>query len=386
MRFDMVLEGGGAKGMVFVGALKALEADGHEADRLVGTSAGAITATLLTIGYNADELAQALAERDANGEPVFAGFLDVPTEDDFSQEVIDESATMQLFRKIDIPIVPDRWEDAIDKRIMRRLLGLRAYPVMFSFVERGGLYVGNAFVEWMKKKLDAKQTGYADMTLQQLHNATGKDLSVVASDTSGRNLLVLNHRTAPNVPVVRAVRMSMSIPFAWQEVIWQTAWNPYQLLDASGTSIKSESDLTSHTIVDGGVLSNFPINLVTSDEPSVRAVMGDRQPNRNSVLGMLIDETLAVPGAPPPPDESTDDHAGVMGDIKKLRLVQRVKRLVETMRGAHDNRLIDANKDLICRLPAATYGTMEFDMTDERRTKLVAAGKKAMEGHLVTRA
>lgn len=385
MQFDIVFEGGGAKGMVFVGALKALESRGHTINRLVGTSAGAITATLLSVGYSADELAQALAEKDSNGEPVFARFMDVPTADDFSRQMRDESATMQLFRKIDIPVIPNRWEDAADRKIISLLLNLKAYPVIFSFVERGGLYVGNAFVEWLQKKLSAKDDGYAGMTLLQLHDATGRDLSVVASDTTGRNLLVLNHRTAPNVPVVWAVRMSMSIPFAWQEVIWQDAWNPYQLLDASGLAVDSELDLTDHTVVDGGVLSNFPINLLTSDESSTRAVMGDTQPDRTKVLGMLIDETLGVPGAPPPPNDSADDRAGVMGDIKKLRLVQRVTRLVETMRGAHDNQLITANKDLICRLPAQTYGTMEFDMSDQRRDKLVAAGKRAMEDHLASR-
>ncbi len=38
MEFDMVFEGGGAKGMVFVGASKVLEQRGHTARRLVGTS------------------------------------------------------------------------------------------------------------------------------------------------------------------------------------------------------------------------------------------------------------------------------------------------------------------------------------------------------------
>jgi predicted acylesterase/phospholipase RssA len=47
MEFDLVFEGGGAKGIVFVGAVQEFEALGHTADRLLGTSAGAITATLL---------------------------------------------------------------------------------------------------------------------------------------------------------------------------------------------------------------------------------------------------------------------------------------------------------------------------------------------------
>ena len=38
MEFDIVFEGGGAKGMVFVGASTALEERGHTARRLVGTS------------------------------------------------------------------------------------------------------------------------------------------------------------------------------------------------------------------------------------------------------------------------------------------------------------------------------------------------------------
>ena len=42
--FDIVFEGGGAKGTAFVGALEVLFGAGHKHRRLVGTSAGAITA------------------------------------------------------------------------------------------------------------------------------------------------------------------------------------------------------------------------------------------------------------------------------------------------------------------------------------------------------
>ena len=42
MKYDLVFEGGGAKGMVFVGALQVFESLGHTPGRLMGTSAGAI--------------------------------------------------------------------------------------------------------------------------------------------------------------------------------------------------------------------------------------------------------------------------------------------------------------------------------------------------------
>jgi predicted acylesterase/phospholipase RssA len=56
MKFDLVFEGGGAKGMVFVGAYAEFVKRGHTFGRILGTSAGAITATLLAAGYSAEEM------------------------------------------------------------------------------------------------------------------------------------------------------------------------------------------------------------------------------------------------------------------------------------------------------------------------------------------
>ncbi len=385
MKFDMVFEGGGAKGMVFVGALRELEAQGHVAGRLVGTSAGAITATLLAVGYNAAEMEQVLGEKDSRGDPVFATFMDDPTSEDFKEKDINDSVTMKLFRKINIPFIPEWIEAEADKTIIKRLMGINAYATLFSFVERGGLYVGKKFQDWFKAKLNVKGPDYAEMTLAKLNQKTGRDLSLLATDTTAHEMRVLNHRTAPNCPVAWAVRMSMSIPFAWHEVRWQPGWDPYRRLNGKGTAVESGTKLAGHTIVDGGVLSNFPINMLTSSDRRVRAIMGDTKPNRKAVLGLLIDETLEVKNAPPPPDDEEDDDQGVAGNLKKLKTVKRVLRLLNTMMDAHDKQLIAANNDLICRLPAKTYGTMEFDMTDARKAALVAAGERAMKKHLAGR-
>jgi predicted acylesterase/phospholipase RssA len=56
MKCDLVFEGGGAKGMVFVGACEEFFRRGHSFDRLLGTPAGAITATLLAVGYTPEEI------------------------------------------------------------------------------------------------------------------------------------------------------------------------------------------------------------------------------------------------------------------------------------------------------------------------------------------
>lgn len=381
MRCDFVFEGGGAKGMVFVGAQKELERHSLRPRRVVGTSAGAITATLLAAGYTADEMRDALGEQE-NGKPVFATFMDAPEEEDFTEEDIDDSLTMNLFEEVDVPFVPGWVQEKIDKRIIAQLMKLPIYRMLFSFIERGGLYAGNAFLAWFKRKLDEKQPGLAGLTMAQFAQVTESDLSVVASDTTGKRMLVLNHRTAPNCPVAWAVRMSMSIPFAWHEVRWRAEWDPYIFLDPHGgdDGVRAHS-LAGHIIVDGGALSNFPIDLLTSKAPHVRAVMGDTDPAGAPTIGLLIDETLPVEGAPPPPADD-DEETGIVDDVKRLRTVSRVTRLMNTMMAAHDSRLIRTSEHLICRLPAETYGTMEFDMTEERRATLIAAGAAAMRAHL----
>ncbi len=67
---DFVFEGGGAKGMVFVGALQELYGTNkYTAGRLLGTSAGAITATLMAAGYTPEEMLGSLAEKTRAANP-----------------------------------------------------------------------------------------------------------------------------------------------------------------------------------------------------------------------------------------------------------------------------------------------------------------------------
>jgi predicted acylesterase/phospholipase RssA len=152
--------------------------------------------------------------------------------------------------------------------------------------------------------------------------------------------------------------MSMSIPLVWDEVAWSPVWGFYL-----------GRDITGHLIVDGGVLSNFPIELFISHEPHVVKLMGAA--GVHPVLGMLIDERLPVAQA---------KAALVTVDIKpgELRTVQRLQRLIDTATTAHDKMVLDEYTELVVRLPAQGYGTTEFDMSEARRDALVGAGRTAM--------
>jgi NTE family protein len=362
--FDVVFEGGGAKGIAFAGALEVLSQRGHRLGRVLGTSAGAITATLCAAGFTPADMLAAVQER-VNGKPRFATFLDAPTRASFREDLLERSLFLQMLAAVDVPLVPETLERTFDRALLRALLAHPFYAQLFSFVEFGGFFAGERFLEWIREKLGVKGIGPED-TLLTFHQRTGADLSLVVSDTTEMEMLVLNHRTAPGVPVAWAVRMSMSIPFVWQEVVWRAEWGPYLGRDKTG-----------NVIVDGGLLSNFPMRLIATSDEAVRRIMGEAGPSESLNLGLLIDENLEVPGAPPAP---TGQAA-----LVQFPVVRRVARLVDTMMGAWDSDMIRRFADQICRLPAKGYGTLEFDMAGARLDRLLEAARAAMAAHLKSR-
>ncbi len=60
----------------------------------------------------------------------------------------------------------------------------------------------------------------------------------------------------------------------------------------------------------------------------------------------------------------------------------RIRGLADTVLSAHDKAMLSAYKDLICHLPAKGIGTMEFNMSPQRREAVTRAGEAAMEAYL----
>jgi len=360
--YDVVFEGGGAKGVAFAGALEVFFGARHTIRRTIGTSAGAITAALVAAGFTPEEMKQVVTETLPSGEPRFTSFMDAPSETDFSQADLDSSVTQEFLKKIDIPLVPKAAERWMDRQLLGALMNDKHFRKLFSFVEQGGFFSGAAFRQWMEEQLATKSFA-PGITLGEFAAQAPIELSVVVSDTTNKEMLVLNSRTAPGVPVSWAVRMSMSIPFVWQEVEWQAAWGPYRGRDKSGAMI-----------VDGGVLSNFPINLLDNPVGDEQAeIAGDHDPAGALNLGLLIDEARSVAGQP---------EAAKQRKFPELRTVERTSRLVDTMRRASDNSMILKYENDICRVPAKGFGTLEFDMKGARLDDFLGAARQAMSVHL----
>jgi predicted acylesterase/phospholipase RssA len=358
-QFDVVFEGGGAKGLALAGGLKALEQRGCKVRRMVGTSAGAMTAVNVAAGYTPDDLIADSRRKAPDGQPLYAAFADPPV---FADEMLVTSDFGKLLTEVKLPYVSQHTMESVDKALLHACLKVPGMRSLFSLLERGGLHPGDTFIAWLKGTLNSRKPGLADTSFAEFHEHTHADLSVVVTDVTSRRMLVLNHRTAPNVPIVWAVRMSVSIPFYYTEVQWLPSWGRYLGANIDG-----------HVMVDGGVVSNFPLHLFADPEDDeVRGCMGPAPLERARPLGFYLDASLPVQGSgdPPPPPPA---HAG---------LISRINAILDTMMSAGDNAIVEAHREFVCRLPVQGYGTTEFNRTDARVNALFNAGVTATLAYL----
>jgi NTE family protein len=206
---DLVLEGGGVKGIGLLGAIMALDGAGYTFPRIAGTSAGAIVGALVAASVTV-------------GKPL-AGLVDV-------------------MRKLEYP----RFRDgtALDHLwVPGRVVQLLATR---------GIYKGRYFAGWLEEQLrtigvetfgDLKITAEDDPG-SALPPGERYRLVVMTSDISRGQLVRLPWDCArygidPDaMRIADAVRASMSIPFFFE---------PAKLKGA--------------TVVDGGMLSNFPVEI-----------------------------------------------------------------------------------------------------------------------------
>lgn len=360
--YDLVFSGGGAKGIAHVGALMELEQRGIPYRRVVGTSSGSIMALMLAAGYSANEMAMAITERTPEGKIIMSNFLDTPTS--FPEEVVRNSFLFTLVDSTLLASLPDQFGNQARAHIVDELVASPVIREAFSFTEFGGVYAGDVFLSWLQEKLNQNGRNLSQRTLAEFHQETGSDLTAIVTDITDQRMLVVNHRTAPDLPVTMLIRMSMSIPLVYNNVIWEPEWGSYLGEDISG-----------HEIIDGGVGSNFGIEMVVSSDPQFVAAMG-MEPDRERVIGFYLDDAIPVPGAeqiPPVPAASSDP---LQESWEKV--MDRNIDLFNSLLRSHDQFIVRTHPDVVCHLPVGGFGTMEFDMSDERIMLLINAGQEAM--------
>jgi predicted acylesterase/phospholipase RssA len=288
--------------------------------------------------------------------------MDVPQS--FSDETVRESLLFAFFEHFLDSFLPIETADQLDESVMHQILEHQALREAFSFIEFGGVYAGEEFLSWLNEKLDADGRNFSQLTLEEFHEETGNDLTAIITDVTDHKMLIINHRTAPDLPVAWLIRMSMSIPFVYNHVTWQPEWGTYLGEDISG-----------HDIVDGGLGSNFGIEMVVSQEPEFIEAMG-LKPDRDRVVGLFLNDAIPVAAAhgTKPDNEEPDDPMHRRWSTVK----ERNQALLTTFLKNHDHFIVRTHPDVVCHLPVGGFDTLEFDMSDERIEILMNSGREAM--------
>lgn len=309
---DLVLEGGGVKGLALVGATRALSEAGYRFRRVAGTSAGALVAAVL-------------AALERRGES-YDRLEDIARTVDY-RRFSDRAAVPRFFDKIWLTPVAN---------------GL-------ALLLHDGMYEGKYLRSWLTGVLgDLGVRTFGDLRMDPDPGSDLPDerrfrLVVVVSDVSRQRMVRLpwdyaDYGLDPDEQLVAsAVRASASIPFFFRPV-----------------TLKRPSGRGAATMVDGGVLSNFPITIFDR---------ADGVSPRWPTFGVRT-------SAKEPRPKRTDPVKGPL---------QLAWSMVETMTAAHDAAHMDEPINQIRTMFADTSAVppFDFDIGPTEQDLLVESGREA---------
>jgi NTE family protein len=359
--FDVVFRGGGVKGIAFIGALARLQEAKLQTRRLIGTSAGAIFATCCAIGYTAAEMEKKIREK-KDDKLLIASFLSTARAPSWLPKVAWDAFASTIDRMVRgiIKLLP-----GVDEG---KAAGWGGKSMALAI--DGAMCDDAPFREWLAEVLKAKEIDPA-ISLKDLHTFLNKkqptQLTLIAADISEQQVLILNERTTPDLPLLEAVRMSMGIPFVWKEVSWQKEWGNYRGRDIAG-----------HLVVDGGLLSNFPMRyFLDTHFADEKGEMGPPPGPAKEVatVGLMLDGTTTLPDLP------LDNDTYLIEYMPAVRLASR---LLDTMLDTWDKDALRqwvAEEKLnryLCKIGTRGIGVLEFDLNDDRLAALINSGRCAM--------
>lgn len=183
---NLIIEGGGIKGIAIIGALYYLEVEGYTCnsfENFAGSSIGSVICLLYIIGLSPLEIFHIIYNID--------------------------------FGKI----------------------FYNNFPVI-SLFNSYGILSKNKFMNILSELLEKKNIS-KNITFLDLYNLTNKVFVVTGTSLSSRDTYYFNKDTSPQMPVLDAIKISISIP---------------GVMTAEPYKIGNET----HIFVDGGVLMNFP--------------------------------------------------------------------------------------------------------------------------------
>jgi NTE family protein len=315
---DLVLSGGGVKGIGLVGAVVALMEAGYRPQRVSGTSAGSIVGAVVAAASMGDQL---------------------------GPEDVKELALQLDYHKFTDPGPVERLP----------LLG----PSL-AVLRGTGIYKGDYAHDWVRSQLDNLGVHtFGDLAIHDdsLPPERRYKLVVTVADVTTGQLVRLpwDYRRVYGLdpddqPVADAVRASMAIPFFFRPVTL-----------TGSTGLRS-------TLVDGGILSNFPVDSLDR---------ADGRTPRWPSFGVTV-----LPNLP----EGNDKVIPALAPLRMLGAPHLLEGVITTALVGRDQAYLNepwVNARTI-RVDSTDVGFLDFDISDNEIEALYAKGYAAAKKFLST--
>ncbi|SPL70692.1 patatin-like phospholipase family protein [Acinetobacter stercoris] len=381
---DLVLEGGGVLGIALIGYTYVLEQAGIRFLNIAGTSAGAINAMLLaSVGYSHELRSEQLLKIFEQMELetfVDGGFLVKK----FVQEFQNNKAHL-------VTMIPKAAALYLQGKFNKNTLGLNP---------------GDAFEQWLGQTLDEHQVSNTEQLLAKLKNRPLKirdiaeredqefdhyriqhefkknKLAIIATEVKTESKIIfpkmgyLFWDNPMNTHPKKYVRASMSIPLFFEpckikniprdrQYYWET------LTGFRGTPPEEAC------LVDGGVVSNFPIDVFHHHEfiplcPTFGVKLGvDRTKTANldniiSYLGALFDTA-----------RHTADYSFLLQNADYEKLIAYVDTSAKFSIKKDQAKSIFQSKRISSLKESESFSWLDFNMSDEKKVALFELGAKA---------
>ncbi|NEO52220.1 MAG: patatin-like phospholipase family protein [Okeania sp. SIO3B5] len=352
---NLIFEGGGPKGLVYVGANKLLEEKGilGSAKNVGGSSAGAMTALVAGLGYSADEIKKIVYKQDIN---------------DFTD-------------------VQDHQVSGIFGKLSETKKGLS--NLLFGSSQQGrGLYLGDKLQQWIQRVINqrveeaytiARKENSSRLTLAKMLKEKGghltfqelkelgkkfpklgiKDMAFTGTNYTDKTLEIFSYQTTPDMPVDLAVRISVSLPWFFKSVKYK-----------------------GKEYMDGGCLDNYPMGIF--DRPpylkqdQIKLTIGEYGQNL-CTLGLKVDSEEEMrkifwEGAK---EDNTGWFASLIKGVKNKVASLCVGVDYVNASKATDQGTYAKYAQRTIQIPDLGYSTYNFNLTPEDKGKLATAGYDA---------
>lgn len=250
---NLVLAGGGVKGISYIGVFEVMEKNNQILGNVSGVSAGALAGALAVAGFRAREMKEILYNFDFDK----VNLNKIPQKIPIIQRTINYTGMAREMEQLSIHQYLS--SQLMNQTSMERSHNLNTrtergafFKNLITLSKEGCLFNGDYLEEWaasVLKKKGIKTFGDLKTGEKGSLNPKGYRIRMTAVDATRGKILILPddiifYGMEPDqLDVAKAIRMSTSVPFAFQ---------PVELKKTESGKMKS------YHIVDGGVMDNMP--------------------------------------------------------------------------------------------------------------------------------